>query len=748
MKLTRLRLLGFKSFVEPTDFLIEPGLTGVVGPNGCGKSNLVEALRWVMGETSHKSMRAVDMDDVIFSGNNSRPPRNSAEVAIRIDNADRAAPSQFNDDETLDVSRRIERDEGSTYRVNGKETRARDVQMLFADASTGSRSPALVHQGRIGEIIQAKPEQRRRVLEEAAGISGLHARRHEAELRLRAAETNLTRLEDVIGQLTTQIDALKRQARQAVRYRAVSLQVRKAEATLFHLRFVNANTEVADAEHARDVAVRMVAERTGAQAEASTMQANAAAALPALREAEAKAGAALHRLVVARETLDREEARARERMAELDRRLVQIAEDIEREKKLGTDAENALARLAAEQAEIERAATESAQRRNAVGERAQAAESTLHATERTFGELTTALAELTTRRTQLERAAQEFGERRTRLERELASVEADMAKIAEDAATAFDLEGASAAVNAAQEAVAAAEASTLRAEAAHSAARQALDLVRQPFAEAERRVHRLEAEAKTLAKILHVETKNLWPPVADQLAVEKGFETALGAALGDDLEAPIDTTAPMHWAGASSEGDAPLPNGAIPLASHVKAPAELARRLAQIGLVTRQDGPKLAKLLKPGQRLVSREGDLWRWDGFAVAANALTGAARRLAERNRLADVEAELQNARTDLEVKRKVFEAASAEVAATTAAESQARSGWRDRQRDADSARERHATAEREINRVTARRSALAEAKTRLSGSLTEAEAARHDTDSQLAALAPSSELETKLV
>src|SRR4249919_1127327 len=155
MKLTRLRLLGFKSFVEPTDFLIEPGLTGVVGPNGCGKSNLVEALRWVMGETSHKSMRAADMDDVIFSGNNSRPPRNSAEVGIRIDNADHGAPAQFNGEETLDVSRRIERDEGSTYRVNGKEVRARDVQMLFADASTGSRSPALVHQGRIGEIIQA-----------------------------------------------------------------------------------------------------------------------------------------------------------------------------------------------------------------------------------------------------------------------------------------------------------------------------------------------------------------------------------------------------------------------------------------------------------------------------------------------------------------------------------------------------------------------------------------------------------------
>jgi len=264
MKLTRLRLLGFKSFVEPTDFLIEPGLTGVVGPNGCGKSNLVEALRWVMGETSHKSLRAADMDDVIFSGTNSRPGRNNAEVAIQIDNRARKAPAQFNENETLDVSRRIEREAGSTYRINGREVRARDVHILFADASTGSRSPSMVHQGRIGEIIQAKPEQRRRVLEEAAGISGLHARRHEAELRLRAAEHNLARLEDVINQLAGQIDALKRQARQAIRYRAVAERVRKAEATLFHLRWVAANAELAEAEQAKSAAVRLVAAGEGA----------------------------------------------------------------------------------------------------------------------------------------------------------------------------------------------------------------------------------------------------------------------------------------------------------------------------------------------------------------------------------------------------------------------------------------------------------------------------------------------------
>src|SRR4051795_1409500 len=187
MKLTRLRLVGFKSFVEPTDVLIEPGLTGVVGPNGCGKSNLVEALRWVMGESSYKSLRASGMDDVIFAGSGNRPARNTAEVGLIVDNSDRRAPAAFNDGDQLDVSRRIERESGSTYRVNGKEVRARDVQLLFADAATGARSPALVRQGQIGEMISAKPQTRRRILEDAAGVAGLHARRHEAELRLKVA---------------------------------------------------------------------------------------------------------------------------------------------------------------------------------------------------------------------------------------------------------------------------------------------------------------------------------------------------------------------------------------------------------------------------------------------------------------------------------------------------------------------------------------------------------------------------------
>src|SRR5499427_4241390 len=728
MKLTRLRLLGFKSFVEPTDFLIEPGLTGVVGPNGCGKSNLVEALRWVMGETSHKSLRAADMDDVIFSGTNNRPGRNNAEVAIQIDNRARKAPAQFNEHETLDVSRRIEREAGSTYRINGREVRARDVHILFADASTGSRSPSMVHQGRIGEIIQAKPEQRRRVLEEAAGISGLHARRHEAELRLRAAEHNLARLEDVITQLAGQIDALKRQARQAIRYRAVAERVRKAEATLFHLRWVAANAELAEAEQAKNAAVRLVAARSGEQAEASKHQTLAAAALPALREAEARAAAALQRLTMARETLDREETRATDRMSELDRRLVQLGDDIERERRLAADAQAALARLASEEEELQREVKANDERRAGADKRVTQADAVLAKSEKAADELTGTLADLTARRHALEHAAREHGERAARLADEIAAVEAALEQI--EAKGRADLAPLAKAAEMTQTAVAEAEAATLRAEAAHSAARQALDVARGPLAEAERSGQRLDTEAKTLAKLLHVDAKKLWPPALDHVSVDKGYEAALGAALGDDLEAPIDPSAPMRWAGAAIDAaDPALPDGVQALGDHVKAPKQLARRLAQIGVIKREQAARLAPMLKPGQRLVSREGDLWRWDGFSVAADAPAGAARRLAGKNRLADIEAELKAARREIESKQKAVTAAEAEVASAAEAEAVARTRWRALQHESQAAREQHAEAERAASRNAARLSALREAAARLTANRDEATTGRDE-------------------
>ncbi|MGB7278584.1 MAG: AAA family ATPase [Pseudolabrys sp.] len=725
MKLTRLRLLGFKSFVEPTDFAIEPGLTGVVGPNGCGKSNLVEALRWVMGESSHKSMRAASMDDVIFSGSNTRPARNNAEVAIAIDNSSRSAPAAFNDQDSLEIARRIERDSGSNYRINGREVRARDVQILFADASTGARSPALVHQGRIGEIIQAKPEQRRRVLEDAAGVAGLHARRHEAELRLKAAETNLLRVEDVIGQLAAQVDGLKKQARQAIRYRTVSSQVRKAEATLYHLRWTAANNEVAEAEHAKDVSVRTVADRVGAEAEASKRQALAAAALPELREAEARAGAALHRLNIALQGLDREEARAKDRIAELDLRLVQLTADTEREQRLAVDAEQAIARLAAEEESIRLEARESAGRRSGIDAKVAEAEGALSGAEKIFTDVTTALADLVAQRNRFENAAREQSERVAKISSEIIAIERELSTL-----HSVDNAPLTAAVEGAQAALTEAEAAAVAAEAAHNVARSDLEAAREALSESEKRVQRLETEAKTLSKMLSLETRSLWPPVIDHVAVEKGYEKALGAALGDDLDAPIDPSSPMHWSEiAGGGGDPVLPEGAEPLARYVKAPTQLARRLAQVGVVERDAGSRLVASLKTGQRLVSRDGDLWRWDGFVVAAHAPTGAGRRLAQRSRFTEIDSELESARGDVEAKRRALEAAQSAFDAASSTETETRA------------------RERDLNRQAARLSALSEARVRLTMSRDEAATSKAEAESSLRALAPAADLETKL-
>lgn len=748
MKLTRLRLHGFKSFVEPTDFVIEPGLTGVVGPNGCGKSNLVEALRWAMGETSHKSLRAADMDAVIFAGSGNRPSRNHAEVVMTIDNSDRTAPSAMNDHETLEISRRIEREAGSVYRINGRDVRARDVQILFADAATGARSPALVHQGKIGEIIQAKPEQRRRVLEDAAGVAGLHARRHEAELRLKAAETNLTRVEDVIGQLAGQIDGLKKQARQAIRYREVAAKVRKAEAMLFHLRWLEAHADVAEAARIHDLAVRDLAERTREQAESARVQAIRASELPALREAEARAAAGLQRLTNARETLDREEQRAKDRVAELDRRLTQFADDVEREQRQSSDADAALQRLDAEDALLKDEIKSRVEKRSGADERVSEAETTLAAAERLFAELTTVLADLTAKRNQLQSNVRTHRDRVARLDQDIANVVVEIEKLAQQTIGLGDLNALTSAVEAAQQSLEQSEATVQGSEAAHIAARQKLEAARAPLTEADKRVQRLETEARTISKLVNGETKNLWPPIIDGASVAKGYEKALGAALGDDLDAPVDPSAPMRWTDTGvTEGDPALPEGVESLAAHVNAPIELKRRLAQIGVVARDRGAALVSQLKTGQRLVSREGDVWRWDGFVAAAHAPSGAARRLAERARLVEIETELEAARIDATAKRQSLETAEAELKAASAAETSAREALRSVRRDVDAAREHHAATEREINRHAARKSALTEAHSRLAADRSEAQGAHESAEAALSELPPSIDTETRL-
>ncbi|MER9263579.1 chromosome segregation protein SMC [Mesorhizobium sp. M0410] len=717
MKFSRLRLLGFKSFVEPGEFVIERGLTGIVGPNGCGKSNLVEALRWVMGESSYKNMRASGMDDVIFSGSGTRPARNTAEVTLFLDNSDRSAPSAFNDADELQVSRRIEREAGSLYRINGKEARAKDVQLLFADQSTGARSPSMVGQGRIGELIQAKPQARRALLEEAAGISGLHTRRHEAELRLKAAEQNLERLDDVVGELESQIESLKRQARQASRFKNLSADIRKAEATLLHLRWTLAKTQEGEARSALAIATALVGDRAAAQMAAAREQGINAHRLPDLRDAEAAAAAAFQRLSIAKAQIEDEAGRIRARQAELDRRLQQLDGDLAREERMVRDNADILERLAAEEAVLNVENAGAAEREASTRAAVEQAASTLASSEAKLAALTDERAEAAASRNQIERTLRDAAERRDRFARQLADVDRELSEIVSRVAGLPDPAEKRLLVEQALALLEGAEAAAIAAERAVAEARAGEGAARPPVQDAKAELARIETEARTLAKILNAASGDLFPSVLEQISVERGYETALGAALGEDLDVPLDRSAPVHWGQSEIQpGDAALPEGIKSLASVVRAPAQLARRLAQIGIVEAADGRRLQTLLAPGQRLVSREGALWRWDGFTASADAPTAAAQRLAQKNRLAELDAEAVHATRILRDAEQALARAEQVLAQASEAERSARQAGRDAQHGLDAARNALAEAEKAGGELSSRRAALDEARARI--------------------------------
>ena len=747
MKFSKLRLLGFKSFVEPSDFVIERGLTGIVGPNGCGKSNLVEALRWVMGESSYKNMRASGMDDVIFSGSSTRPSRNTAEVTLFLDNADRTAPPAFNDADELQVSRRIEREAGSVYRINGKEARAKDVQLLFADQSTGARSPSMVGQGRIGELIQAKPQARRQLLEEAAGVSGLHTRRHEAELRLRAAEQNLERLEDVTGELQGQIENLKRQARQAVRFRNLSADIRKSEAILLHLRWTAAKAAEAEARSALAQATALVGERAAEQMEAAKQQGIGAHRLPELRDAAAAAGAAHQRLAIAKAQIDEEEQRIRSRQAELDRRIEQLAADIERENRMIAENGEVLKRLAEEEETLKAEEAGSSEREAGTRAAFEAAAATLTLSEGALAELTAARAEAVAQRSQTERALREASERRERLARQLDEVDRDLAAVAAQVSALPDPAEKRTLVDAAQQRQADAEARAVAAEKAVAEARQAESAARPPLQEARAGLARVETEARTLAKMLNAVAGDLFPAVLEQVGVDRGYETALGAALGEDLDLPLDRAAAAHWGEVDPQpGDPSLPPGVRSLAEFVRAPRQLARRLAQVGVVDAPDGARLQRELAPGQRLVSKDGALWRWDGVTASAEAPTPAALRLAQKNRLKELDAEAVEATKTLRAAEERLASAEAAVRAAAETERIARQDWRDAGQAVGQARDALEKAERASGELVKRRAALEEARTRLAETAAEVAAALAAAEQQLAAAPDLADLQSR--
>ena len=746
MQVERLRLAGFKSFVEPTELAIRPGLTGIVGPNGCGKSNLVEALRWVMGEASARRLRGGEMDDVIFAGSAGRPARNLAEVALTLDNGDRDAPFAYNDSATIEVVRRIGRGAGSAFRINGREARAHDVQLLFADAASGAHSAALVGQGRIGALVAAKPGERRLLLDEAAGTAGLQARRHEAELKLAAAEDNLARVGDVVATLTAQLDTLKKQARQAARYRRLGEQIRGAEVQLFAARWRAAAAEAAAVAGELRASERALADATAAALAQEREREAAEAALPPLRLAQAEAAAAVQRLAHARAALDAELGRIAAAQAEAERRGAQLAADLAREGDHLADADSALTRLDAERDTSERTGASAESARAQVAARFDAAAADLAIAETGLQQMTEAGAAAEARRAALDRQRRDLAERQSRLGARLADSEKQREPLraasvspADLAAAGVAVADAAAAVDAARQAAAAA-AEALSRGREHEA--KAIDAAR----DAELIRTRLRGEAEALTRVLapSLADKSTGPTMLSLLQVPPGFEAAVAALFDGELSAPPlppepqSAAAAAGWVELPALADAEAPAGAHPLADTIGAPPALARRLARSFWVdSPEDGWRLQRRLEAGQSLVDRDGRLWRWDGFSRPTPGTAAAAEQLRQRNRLARLAGEIETASADAA-------RAAADAAAARAARESAAAAERDAVAALRAAEERllqARAAEAEIARrglaAETRLAALAETIDKLNADLAELAAQAAETDRALALL-----------
>ena len=633
MQIRRLRLTGFKSFVEPTELRIEPGLTGVVGPNGCGKSNLLEAIRWVMGESSPKSMRGGGMEDVIFAGTSQRPPRDFAEVAIHCDTEGNvvAGLSDASEGHELEIIRRIERGAGSAYRANGRDVRAKDVALIFADAATGAHSPALVSQGKIANVIAAKPTDRRAMLEEAAGIAGLHVRRKDAEQKLRATETNLNRLSEIVADMEVRANALRRQARAAEKYRKLSDDIRIAEGRLIYARWRDA---AAAADQARRDADAAEAAVKAAQAELETVSAAQVEVATRVGSARAEAQAQRDALAEATATLVRlqgEERAARQRLDDLAAQQARLAEDRAREGELARDAHAALTALDAEAKRLTQDIAAHDAGKAVLVEAHQAAQARLRDAEVALAQARAkAASEAADRRIAVSaRDTAEAAVRRIAGDRQ--RVEAEIAALGDSAALAATQAESARSAEQAEAAIAAAETALHEAEADREAIAVDLGAIDAGLAEARAALAALDGEAATLERALAA-ARTDDDRILDRLRVTPGHEAALAAALGDDLDAGTDRDSARSWGGADTDKNDPaLPAGTQPLAAFVQAPPALARRLAQIAVADRDTGQPLAV----GQRLVTLDGVMRRWDGFVTRGDGAT-ATERLQRQNRL----------------------------------------------------------------------------------------------------------------
>ena len=634
MKFQSVRISGFKSFLEPTEIQMNRGLTGVVGPNGCGKSNIVEAIKWIMGENSARQMRGDGMDDVIFSGTNERPSRNFAEVSIKLDNSEKKAPAIFNHYDEIEITRKIEREKGSVYRVNGKQVRARDIQLIFADNGTGARSSGIVGQGRIAQIIDSNPEDRRVILEEAANIKGLHSRRHEAELKLKGASDNLDRLSDIEQTYKEQLIELEKQGRKAARYRSVGERIRKAEATLFFNLMNNAKKEANDLDIQLKNANENVSQGQIKVAEHTKSQLHLANKIPDLKKDEAEKAAILQTLNITKIKLDEEKSSAQNALQNIKNQINLINNDIARESEIKEDAKKSLSNLLTEEKNLKEDSENFSTKITKATDLVKKLRSISDAADDKLSTITSEIYSIKSDKSDLEKRIKNLKQKIEVTQNQLANfnIEDDKNRFKLDKEKIINLKKLIQENNQLND--------------GYNVELEKLEKLETRLVEEKNTAvfefNKVNLEFDSLSTLLGRDT-------LDSNTLEKtigninNLEEAIGSVLGETLLAPIlsddqSTENATYWRDDfKTISTASLPESVIPIVTKITKSSILDTALKGVGIVDNKEiAFKLQKELTFGQALTTPSGGLWRWDGFVQPQGVQNSYSERLQQIARL----------------------------------------------------------------------------------------------------------------
>ncbi len=640
MKFKSIRISGFKSFLEPIEIDLNEGLTGIVGPNGCGKSNIVEAIKWVMGENSARQMRGEGMDDVIFSGSNERPARNFAEVTIKLDNTEKKAPANFNQFDEIEISRKIERDKGSTYRVNSKQVRARDVQLIFADTATGARSSGIVSQGRISQIIEYSLEDRRIILEEAANIKGLHNRRHEAELKLNGATDNLSRLLDIENTYNEQLIELEKQGRKAARYRSVGDRLRKAEASLFLSLLNTAEKEFDELETKFEKSKNNVEEAQINLSKNTKSKLEIFNKLPELRKIETEKAAILQSLNISKIRLEEEEATSKFTLNNVLNQITQIETDIKREIEIKDDANKTITNLLLEKDKLQLDTKDFTTKKNDASKKVNELKIKSEDADAKLSSINSEIFSIKSDKSDLENRINNLKEKIKNSEDQKSqfNITKDKKLIDEHNKKRVNIEK-----------LIKEEINKLELIKKQFETKENLNInLKEKKGKIDYDLNVMRADLHSLSSILGYDEfkNNTLEATIDDIG---NLQDAIGSVLGETILAPVklensDEQNVSYWKEITAKFEEKLPKGATPIISKIKKNSILDIALIGIGIVENEKTAlKLQKELSFGQALTTLKGGLWRWDGYVQPLGVQNSYSERLQQITKLRNLQDEL---------------------------------------------------------------------------------------------------------